>query len=174
MSKNSEKKKISTSPDRHSFGKLRTQKSENSGEWLDFYEKIINQEAEQIHDPEWQKNNLEYDLRSTEWICEKVRSDSSYAQNLYAALCNNDFQKLDILPILKEETWSCSWRYAGGIVAHMRREGDYIDWYLSGINNDYDEDYRLIQRRYVPEGTVTDEIRTDLKILGWAVIDGDN
>jgi hypothetical protein len=81
----------------------------------------------------WQKNNMEYDLRTCEPILNKVRSSDSYAQNLYAAMCNMRFQKLDVVPILKEELWSASWRSAGGIVANMRMQGDYIDWYCSGM-----------------------------------------
>ena len=114
---------------------------------------------------------MEYDLRSAEWICEKVRNTDKYAQNLYAAMCNRDFMRNDVLPILKEETWSCSWRYAGGIIADMRLEGDYIDWYCSGIgegigNGDIDG-----SKGYVAEGVVTDEIREDLLKLGWIVLD---
>jgi hypothetical protein len=70
---------------------------------------------------------------------------------------------------LKGETWSCSWRSSGGIIADMREEGDYIDWYCSGIGND-DSGYGLDRRQangYVPEGTVTEEIELDLNRLGW-------
>ena len=97
-------------------------------------------QAEQYADPEWRKNNLEYDLRSNKWICDKAKASEVYAQNLYAAMCNNDFQKLDVWPLLKGETYSCSWRYAGGIVADMIESGDYIDWYCSGITNCASED----------------------------------
>ena len=117
---------------------------------------------EQEQDPEWQKNNLEYDLRNTDWIIEKVRESDGYAQNLYAAMCNTDFTKNDIWPILQENTWSCSWRYAGGIIADMREQGDYMDWYCSGIGlADISGDVR--------EGIVTDEIREDLLRVGWIV-----
>jgi hypothetical protein len=123
--------------------------------------------------PEWQKDNMEYDLRSTEWICNKVKANESYAQNLYAAMCNMQFIKLDTMPILKNQRWSCSWRHSGGIIADMRAEGDYIDWYCSGIGND-ESGYGLDARRansYVPEGVVTDEIREDLKQLGWVAVE---
>jgi len=109
---------------------------------------------------------MEYDLRSTSWICDKVKASEVYAQNLYAAMCNNDFQKLAVVPILRDQRWSASWRSAGGIIADMREEGDYIDWYCSGIMND---DYE--PKGYVPEMVVTDEIREDLKQLGWIVVD---
>lgn len=112
-------------------------------------------EAEQ--NLEYAVHNLEYDLRSTDWILQKVRSSDKYAIDLYAALCNNDFQKQEVLPILKDQVWGCTFRYAGGIIADMRGEGSYIDWYCSG-----------------PEGHVTDEIRNDLARLGWAVITSEN
>lgn len=140
---------------------------------------------DQETDPEWYINNLEADLRSTEWILQKVRNSEAYAQNLYAALCNNDFQKIDVVSILKNETWHCSWRYAGGIVADMCERGDYIDWYCSGIRDEANEHelalmssaererYETVCSRYVSESVVTDEIRADLKQLGWQVVDND-
>jgi hypothetical protein len=122
--------------------------------------------------------NLEQDMRDAKWFVDKVRATESYAQNVYAALCNNAFQKLEVLPVLRDEIWSCSWRYAGGIVALLRSEGDYMDWYCSGIHGDPKEiDYAAAEAqgfnpsRYVAESVVTDEIRQDLEQLGWVVID---
>ena len=132
---------------------------------VDFYKSAKQQKFEREQDPEWQKNNMEYDLRTTQWILDKVRSSEVYAQNLYAALCNNEFMKLETIPILMEQTWSCSWRYAGGIIADMRQEGDYIDWYCSGIRNENDSS------GFVGECVVTDEIREDLLKLGWKTIE---
>jgi len=118
---------------------------------------------------QWKINNLEYDLRSTQWICDKAKAREEYAQNIYAALCNQDWQRNDVWPLLAGQTYSCSWRYAGGIVADMREEGDYIDWYCSGIRNnvDYNESEDPMYEKYVPEGKITEEIRQDLKNLGW-------
>jgi hypothetical protein len=114
---------------------------------------------------------MEHDLRTCELMLNKVRSSDTYAQNLYAAICNRQFQKLEVVPVLKDERWSASWRSAGGIIANMRQEGDYIDWYCSGIgeglgNGDLDG-----TKGYVSESEVTDEIREDLKQLGWIVLD---
>jgi hypothetical protein len=116
--------------------------------------------------PEWQENNLEFDLRTTSWVIQKCHSDS-YAQNLYAALCNMRWQKRDVLPILKDEYWSCTWRSAGGIVADIQGKGDYIDWYCSGIGDGLGNGDATGVKGYVPEGTVTDEIENDLYVLGW-------
>jgi len=131
-------------------------------------EHMINEAKAKVHaDERWQENNLEYDLRSTEWICNKAKASDTYAQNIYAALCNQDWQKNEVWPLLKGEHWGCSWRYAGGIVADMREQGDYIDWYCSGIKGDNDSH----GDGFVPESTVTEEIREDFFKLGWIPVD---
>jgi hypothetical protein len=167
---------LSKSPKRHTFqAESYVKRCEENGEepredYLNLYKSAQQQDEENMVNPEWKKDNMEYDLRSTDWILEKARASDGYAQNIYAALCNNGFIKLDVMPILKEEEWSCSWRHAGGIVADMRQEGDYIDWYCSGIRNDQNYDPELniaYPNGYVPEGYITDEIREDFKKLKW-------
>jgi hypothetical protein len=175
--------KISKSPERHTFQaenyvkRCEEEGKEPSKDYLELYKSAQQRDEERMVDSKWQKDNMEYDLRSTEWILAKVRASKSYAQNLYAAMCNNDFVKREMWPILKDQRWSCSWRYAGGIVADMREEGDYIDWYCSGIRNDnsYDPELNIAYPNgYVPESVVTDEIETDLHTLGWIVVKYDD
>jgi hypothetical protein len=92
-------------------------------------------------------------------------------------MCNNEFTKRDLWPILKEEKWSCSWRYAGGIIADMQQKGDYIDWYCSGIRDvSHDEELNKLWdgRNYVSESQVTEEIESDLNRLGWIVVKYDD
>jgi hypothetical protein len=185
---------ISKSPQRNSFQKERyLERKAKEGKTPDtdpdvqamaeYYDSWNIQVEEKEQDPAWRENNMEYDLRTTDWILEKVRNDEAYAQNLYAAMCNNEFQKNDFLPRLKGETWSCSWRYAGGIISDMREQGDYIDWYCSGIRHgdDLDDDafqqltkeqqeHHIVSKQFVGEGCVTEKIETDLKKLGWYVI----
>lgn len=113
---------------------------------------------------------MEEDIKAAKWIVAKVKTSDSYAQNLYAALCNMQWQRLDVMPILKDEYWHCSWRYAGGLVAEIRDCGeDYMDYYCSGIRNDnYQTDLDIpYGQGFVGEGQVTDEIRDDLFKLGW-------
>jgi hypothetical protein len=176
----------SKSPDRHSFQKegyvkRQMEKGEPiNDDYLDYFQKIIEDHKTKFDDPQSRINNMEYDLLTTDWILEKVRSSESYAQNLYSAMCNNDFIPLEVVPILRQDPekdyWSCSWRYAGGIVADMRQEGDYIDWYCSGIRGGPIEDDSVQKawddKKFVPEGMITDEIRNDLQRLGWAVAPG--
>ena len=182
--------KPSKSPERHSFQKdgyvkrCEENGEEPSQDYLDMFEKILEQHDHKFDDPASRVDNMEWDLVTTDWILEKVRADEAYAQNLYAAMCNNGFIKLDVIPILTEKEWSCSWRYAGGIVADMRQEGDYIDWYCSGIRDTFHNDddttkyteeqlARLeVTKRYAPEGRITKEIREDLQKLGWTVAPG--
>jgi hypothetical protein len=118
--------------------------------------------------------DLEYEMMNSVWFRNKVRESESYAQNLYAAMCNNEFVKNDVWPILEDKRWGCSWRYAGGLVADLREEGDYLDWYCSGIQGvTYDtvKDEKIFrEKQYVAEGAVTDEIRHDLLKLGWIII----
>ena len=99
--------------------------------------------------------NLENDLMNCDWIKEKCEKSESYAQNLYASLCNRIFIK-------DGEEWTCSWRYAGGIVADLRSNvysEDYLNWYCSGILGQDDE--------YISEGDITKQISQDLLKLGW-------
>ena len=182
--------KINSSEQRHTFQlekyieRKQKEGKEPSEEYMDFWKTAKQQDEENLVNPEWQKDNLEYDLRSTQWICDKVKGDEVYAQNLYASMCNRDFTKNDVWPILTEKRWSCSWRHAGGIIADMREEGDYIDWYCSGIRNspteeeianfnDEQKQRYLELQAFVGEGYVTDEIREDLFKLGWNVLPDD-
>jgi hypothetical protein len=160
--------KVNSSPGRHTFQLEGAKKrAEEDGKevpeiYINMWKTAKEQSEANIVDPEWQKDNMEYDLRSTKWICNKVKASENYAQNLYAAMCNMQFVKNEVWPLIRDQRWSASWRHAGGIVADMREEGDYIDWYCSGIIQD-----NVDLGGCVPEGTVTDEIRADLFQLGW-------
>jgi hypothetical protein len=183
--------KISKSPQRHTFQKTGyldrcNEKGEEPNQsYLEMFERILEQEKHKFNDPESRKNNMEWDLLTTDWILEKVRSSDSYAQNLYAAMCNMRFVRKELFPYLRQDPdkdlWHCSWRYAGGIIADMRQEGDYIDWYCSGIggqNLEYEgiETEEAWKKRtgYVSESVVTEEIEADLLKLGWIPVPWDN
>lgn len=80
-------------------------------------------------------------------LSERVRTDDSFAHELYGALCNMRWRHRDAgtMPV------SMSWRYAGGVLAHLAcKGGDYLDYYCSGN-----------------EGVVSARIRDALGALGW-------
>lgn len=114
---------------------------------LKFYEMADKQESM----PSGRDSNMEDDLRKSREISNKCKLSESYSQNLYAALCNNSFSK-------NGKTWRCSWRHAGGVVANLRESGDYVEWYCSGLAE---------ADGFVIEGTITEEIRSDINSLGW-------
>lgn len=111
------------------------------------------------------RRNLEVEMSNAQWFVDKVCASPIYAQHVYAGLCNNEFLPLEVFSILKHDTWACTWRMAGGIVADLRQEGDYLDWYCSGINDTSSKDNKSIQ-----EGTITEEFAKDLEVLGWKVV----
>jgi len=79
-------------------------------------------------------------------LSEKIKNDE-YAVDVYRALCNMRWRNESI-----DDTYSCSWRYAGGLVAELRGKGeDYLDFYCSG-----------------GEGRVSKEVELDLNDLGWS------
>jgi hypothetical protein len=117
--------------------------------------------------------NLYQDMMDCQWLKDKLRTSDSYAQNMYAAMCNMRWQKAEVWPTLKDEYWSASWRSSGGIVAELRAKGeDYMDYYCSGIKGGMsydpaDDDEYFAKNNYVSEGEVTEEIAADLAKLGW-------
>jgi hypothetical protein len=88
--------------------------------------------------------SLERDLGLSQRIRELVRSDV-FATLLYGALCNTVWRHVATGTI-----WHCSWRHAGSIVAMLRCEGDYTDWYCS-----------------MGEGLVDEQVMAELNALGW-------
>ena len=112
--------------------------------------------------------SLSDEMAACEWLIEKIKASESYAQNWYAAMCNNRFRKVDVIAILRDDRWSCSWRSAGAIIASLKEQGDYLDYYCSGI---YTEDDERASIGYAHESQVTDEVRADLAKLGWQVVD---
>lgn len=166
----------SRSPDRHTFqrdqyvDRCRKENKEPDLDYMKMFQDVIDRDMDKWTDPKNREYNLEWDLVTTDWILEKVRASETYAQNIYAALCNNDFVKAESLRILRQDPekdlWGCSWRHAGGIVANMRQSGDYVDWYCSGSLSS--------MNGYVPEGEITREVRADFFKLGWIPVqDGD-
>ena len=93
---------------------------------------------------------LEHDLGASARIRALVRSDL-FAALLYGALCNTQWKHT-----ASGVEWSCSWRSAGGIVATLRGEGDYLDWYCS-----------------TGEGLVDEQVLAEILALGWELVEAE-
>jgi hypothetical protein len=105
--------------------------------------------------------NLERDLKTSTCIVRKVRDQKVYAQNLYAALCNNDFAPKDTWAILSNMTWNCSWLQARELISEIRDNNDFISW--SG--------HVMFDRiGFVEESYVTPEVGKDIDRIGWLVL----
>ncbi len=75
--------------------------------------------------------------------------DYNFSRAMYAAMCNMRWQLIENTS--EAQIYSCSWRYAGGLVAQIRDVGeDYLDFYCSGR-----------------EGRVAEDVRLTLKDKGW-------
>lgn len=91
--------------------------------------------------------SLEHDLVQSVDLCARVREDHTFAQELYAALCNNQF--LHVSASTDTDYWTCTWRYAADLIGTMRGDGA-DDMYSSGH-----------------EGHVSERVCDALSQLGW-------
>jgi len=98
--------------------------------------------------------DLEYVLKTSEYIRSKCTSSRSYSENLYRALCDVVWISKHPFAILKRDSWNCSWRYAAEIVGDLasttEEMSDHLDWYSVG-----------------GEGIVSKELLEDLDKLGF-------
>lgn len=85
------------------------------------------------------------DLLQSDRLRGLVRGSALFAELLYAALCNTTWTRA-----ADGKEGSVSWRRAGRLVATLRGEGDYTDWYCAG-----------------GEGTVDEVVLAELRALGW-------
>jgi hypothetical protein len=95
------------------------------------------------------------DLEDDLYGLDRIKTDDAFAQSVYAALCNMQWAHEGL-----DDPWGCSWRRAGGIVAAVRDEGDYMNCYCSGIMRDDG----------TPEGTVTSDVAQAFAALGWTPV----
>jgi hypothetical protein len=94
--------------------------------------------------------NVERDLELSPRIRDLVRGDM-FATLLYNALCNTVWRH-----VATGTLWHCSWRHAANVVAMLRCEGDYMDWYCS-----------------MGEGLVDEQVLAELTALGWELAEAE-
>lgn len=117
------------------------------------------------------ERDVEQEIKANLGLCRRIAESETFAQHVYAALCNQQYYPRGV----DEDTydaWSCTWRYAGGIIADIRNEHlhepqnsdireDYLHWYCSGMG-------MLVGA--VSEGVVTDEVRHIFYTMGWDIV----
>lgn len=57
---------------------------------------------------------------------EEIKNNDDFCIDLWCALANVDWFNED------GAEFGCSFRYAGGLIADIRENGTYMDWYCSG------------------------------------------
>jgi len=88
--------------------------------------------------------SLERDLGTSARVRALAGGDL-FATLLYGALCNTVWRHK-----ATGTAWHCSWRSAGDIVADLRGQGDYLDWYC-----------------FSGEGFVDEQVLAEIDALGW-------
>ena len=86
--------------------------------------------------------NFESDLEKT--FEKRMKESDDFCTQIWSALANIIWKHKS------GEEYSCTFRYAGGMIADIIDKGGYMDWYCSG-----------------PCETVSDEIKKDMLDLGW-------
>lgn len=101
-------------------------------------------------EPESTPSDLGRDMANSDRLRDLVRSEL-FAGLLYAALCNTTWRH-----VASGQIWHCSWRSAGGLVAGLRGEGDYLDWYCWGH-----------------EGELDEQVLLEIQAIGWQLASAD-
>jgi len=109
-------------------------------------------------------SNLEVEMERDAIVVTYLK-DRDVAVQFYSALCNMRWRKMSVLSEderiidklkgVNSDIWSCSWRYAGGIIAdirnkHYNTKEDYMNFYCSGN-----------------EGEVADIVKECFERMGW-------
>lgn len=88
------------------------------------------------------KHDFEEDLKAA--LGDDMKKDTQLCKNVWSALAN-------VIWVHKDgKEYSCTFRCAGGVVARILGEGDYLDWYCCA-----------------GYAVVTDKIAEEMKKLGW-------
>lgn len=77
--------------------------------------------------------SISFEVLLNKLFSEKVQNEN-FAKKLYDCLCNTIWYNKTT-----NDIYSCTWRYAGGIVADMRKKGEnYLDFYCQGFSDEGD------------------------------------
>lgn len=118
-------------------------------------------------------------IKQSSMIIEKINESITYAQHLYAALCYNSFQHLDLVSILQNDKEYYTRMDSEMLVSSLQHVKNVNNWrnnksHISPMEFgelciDEQEVY-LEAMSFVDEGCITYEIANDLKSIGWIKI----
>lgn len=104
---------------------------------------------------------FEQDLMDSDEFKQKLRVDENFAQAFYCALENQAWGK-------DGDVYTCSFRYAGGLVANLRCMGEgYMDFYCCGRGIFDDEEPIQEGPTAIRSCTIRPDVAEELAKLGW-------
>lgn len=86
---------------------------------------------------------------------ERMKTDDDLCTRIWCSLANIDWYYIRNLPECYMITYS--FRAAGQLIADIREEGNYMDWYCSGPDGTLDHEFHTIMRK---EGFIPDDFPT--------------
>lgn len=92
---------------------------------------------------ELSKHDKSFEKIITNKLGSRMKRSKKFSNNVYACLCNIIWYNSST-----NDIYSCSWRYAGGLVAEIRNIGeDYLDFYCTGGEGEYNANiYKLLNK----------------------------
>ena len=94
------------------------------------------------------------------YLGERMKTDQELCVRVWSSLANVDWYYIKNIPENCHEV-SYSFRAAGGLIARVRRQGDYMDWYCCGPYAEVDDEFRRIMRKegfiYSSDSGICDE-----------------
>jgi|GEM_PF-5605341 len=97
------------------------------------YNHLINMLESLISQAQFTPSELRFEKDLEKLFGEKIKSDDEFAKRIYAALTNTLWRNEAI-------EYGASFRYTGGLIADIRGDGNYMDWYCCADAGNVDDD----------------------------------
>jgi hypothetical protein len=88
----------------------------------------------------------------SKYLGERMKTDAALCSRIWSSLANVNWYFIKSSQLI---VCGYSFRAAGGMIADIRQQGDYMDWYCSGPYQTVDEEFRKIMKK---EGFIADDM----------------